>query len=333
MTQLPSETPPKSKPKMGIQLFVVFAILIALAALYMNWQLTQSVHQQKHTFDATLNMLTQQQSNIEARLQAHRAVTQSHEARVKQERSAFEKNLKTTLTQCQNVSDDWRLHKARHLLELAGLNAHWSTDTASTKAMLNEADAILSPLHNPALIAVRKALAHDIHATQSAPTTDITAVLTQLSAAEKSTWALPINPLPQEEEKPLIPESNSKIASVLNVLKHLVTIRYNANPLEPKPTLAFEAMLRATVRLSLQEAQWAVLERNDTVYQLALNQAIHTLEQSFVSDRTNTKALIERLNQLKKTPLHPERVIPEQALTALNQVITATENQTSGDAA
>ena len=215
---------------------------------------------------------------------------------------------------------------------MASLNAHWDTNHTSTTAMLKEADAILAPLHNPALLAVRKAIALDVHTIQSAPTTDITALLTQLDAALKSTSSLSINPLPIEETNPTTATSNNEAHPVLRFFKHLVTIQYNPDQLQPKPTLAFEAMLRATIRLNLSEAQWAVLEHNNTVYQLALNQAMHGLEQSFASDAASTKALIQLLSTLKQTQLHSEQVIPEKALAALNQVISTTEHTQSGDA-
>ena len=331
--EAPNQSPSNNQcSKLGIWLFAIFALAAALTSLYLNHQLRHAIKQQTYTFDATLSMLTQQQSSTEARLQAHRAITQSHEERANREQRAFEKKLRATLAEYSNVSDDWRLLKARHLLELAQLNAHWSTDKASTVAMLNEADAVLAPLHNPALLNVRKALAEDLHATESASTTDTTALFAKLNAASKSTWALSINPIPKEDPIPTSPPSNTKATAVLNFLKNVVTIHHHSDVLEPKPTLAFEAMLRASVRLSLEEAQWAVLERNNQVYQLALNQAINYLKQSFVSDQTRTEALISRLNELKQVALHAEAVIPEQALTELNQVIAKTENQKLGGA-
>lgn len=345
MTDLTTETPTKTKktPRpehtisstkkttLSIWLLTACAILMALTALYMNRQLAQTIQQQSQTFNATLNMLTQQQSSTEARLQAHRAITQSQEVRDKQARTELEKNIHATLAQYHHVADDWRLLKARHLLELAGLNAHWSTDKDATIAMLNEADAILAPLHNPALLTVRKALAHDVHAIKSAPTTDITALLTQLDTAKTSTWSLSVTPLPREEPSE-VTSSNHQTQPGLSFLKNLVHIRYNPNHLEPKPTLAFESILRATVHLNLEEAQWAVLERNNAVYQLTLNQAITTLQQSFMTDKARTKALVHLLNQLKTIQLHPEPTLPEQALTALNQVILTTDSKNSEDA-
>ena len=329
----PKKTSKQSKlSRLGIWLFTLLTLCVALSALYMNLQLTQNVNHSNKLLNASLNRLTQQENNTALRLKAHRAVTRSHEDRAKQARNTLEKHVKTTLAEYQNLPDDWRLLKARHLLKMASLNAHWGTNNTSTTAMLKEADTILAPLHNPALLAVRKAIALDVHAIQSAPTTDITVLLTQLDAALESTSSLSINPLPQKETTATTATSNNVTHPVLHFFKHLVTIQYNPNQLLPKPTLAFEAMLRATIRLNLAEAQWAVLEQNNAVYQLALNQAIHGLEHSFVSNAASTKALIQLLSTLKQTQLYSEQVIPDKALTAINQVISTTEHSQSGDA-
>ena len=300
-------TKPTTKPKTNanakpiLWILTTLAVALATSALYMNQRLTR-------TLDATRAMLTQQQSGTEARFQAHRVETQTSEINTKAAIDALRNNVKSTLTTCNNVSDDWRLEKARYLLELAQQQAHWTHDNASTSAMLKEVDTILAPLHNPALLSVRQALAHDISEQKSAPTNDITALLAQLNSADKSTWTLPVKPLPENTTKTNknTTETN-RLTCAMNALKNLAVIRYNPENLEPKPTLAYEAILRATVRLNLQEAVWAVLERNDTVYQLALTQAQHHLEQTFVSDTTQTQALIQLLNQLKQTKLYQKK--------------------------
>jgi len=316
-----------TSPKYSLWLVASLAILIALSALYMNWQLSQTIKRSTHAFDATLTMLTEQQSNTEARLQSHRTTTQTDQTTWQSKINTLENTLQATLKEYTNLSDDWRLLKARHLLELAALNAHWSTNKDATIAMLREADVFLAPIHNPKLLPVREGLAHDITEQLNAPTTDVTSLLTRLDAIQAKTWDLPIKPLPIEVFSKHTPEENtsttqpSRMDSALTFLKSLVVIHYNPDTLEPKPTLAYEAMLRATVRLNLQEAQWAILEQNNTIYHLALNQAIHHLEHTFSSNTTRTQALMQQLEQLKKTNLRTERVIPEEALNQLNPII------------
>lgn len=329
-TPTPPSAPNKKHPapKPGMWLVVCLAVFIALAAIFMSWKLNQTFTNKTARLDATLTMLTEQQSNNAARLEAYRARASVEQNTWQDKLNTLNNTLQTTLKEYSNLSDDWRLLKARHLLELAALNAHWSTDKDATVAMLREADAFLGPLHNPKLLPVREGLAQDITEQLSAPITDVTALLTRLDAIQAKTWKLPIKPLPVEAFSENIPEDNmpteklSRMDGIMKFLKNLVVIHYNPDTLEPKPTLAYEAMLRATVRLNLQEAQWAILEQNDAVYHLALNQAISNLEHTFSSEATRTQALLGQIKQLDTTQLRTDLVIPEQGLQALNQIIT-----------
>lgn len=322
---LPKKTNPTTRkmPLFILWLLAAIALVMGAAALYLNQQLTQTFVQQSDALKATQALLETHKIGIDARIRAQDTNAEAHANDTKAAHDALEKKLTATLAEYQHTPDNWRLLKARHLLELAGLNAKWSTDKASTLAMLTEADAILAPLHHPALTEIRSILAEDKHEIEAAPTTDITALLTQLNAARNSTWQLSIQPLPEASTNDVHPR--------WQFLSHLVTIRHTSDQLIPKPTLAYEALLRASIRMDIQEAEWAVLERNNIIYQLALNQALHNLKQSVVSDKARADALIKLLDQLKKISLHPEPTVPTKALTALNHVIQTLENTQSGN--
>lgn len=334
----PTQTSPaikKSARKNTSWLIACVAVLIALASLYMSWQQRQNIKQATTAFDATLIMLTEQQSSNAARLAAHSANAEISQANWQEKLDSINNILQTTRQEYANLSDDWRLLKARHLLELAVLNAHWSTDKDATVAMLREADAILAPMHNPKLLSVREGLAQDITEQLSDPTVDATALLTRLDAIQAKTWELPIKPLSLETTDALSPNTpkettapSSRIASLTNFLKNLVIIHHNSDRLEPKPTLAYETMLRATVRLNLQEAQWAILERNDAIYHLALTQAINNLEHMLLSEATDIQALLGQLKQLNEKKLRTDLTMPEAGLKALNHVMTTPKNAT-----
>lgn len=314
--------PKPSAPKNKAWLIALCATLLALGSLCMTWKLTQTIQHKSQTFDAALDLLNDQQTAYEARLENQYLDTKKNQATWQHKLDTLSTSLETTRKEYNNLSDDWRLSKARHLLELAAINAHWSNDKDTTVAMLREADTILAPIHNPKLIAVREGLAHDLTEQLSAPTTDMTALLTQLSAIQARTFHLPVAPIPTEATQDTRPEKSNRMNSITQFLKNLVVIRYNTETLGPKPTLAYEAMLRATVRLNLQEATWAILERNDTVYHVALAQAITNLDHTFSSEATSTQALIQQIKQLDTAQLHADTIMPDQALTALNHLLS-----------
>ncbi|MDF1827035.1 MAG: uroporphyrinogen-III C-methyltransferase [Legionellaceae bacterium] len=332
--------PSKTKPSVSKNipwLIALGAMLLAISALVLTWQLTQTIEHQTHHINTGLSLLNEQQANLEARLKNQHIHVQKTQATWQEKLNTLSNNLQDTRQEYNNLTDDWRLLKARHLLELAALNAHWGTDKDTTIAMLREADTILAPIHHSKLLAVREGLAHDLTEQLGAPTTDVTALLTRLDAIEARTFHLPIIALPQDQEdKEKSAEQTSEAPSNMGVLmkflKNLVVIRHTTETLDPKPTLAYEAMLSATVRLNLQEATWAILERNDAVYHLALAQAVTNLERTFSSEATATQALIGQIKQLDTVALRTDIIIPDQALTALNQLINTPASSEEGNA-
>jgi len=334
-TSIPSKPPIKKQhvpPKPTTWLIASIAILFVLTMFFIYWQL-QAIQQKTNALDTAFTLLTEQQNSNEARLKAYQVNTQKTQAAWQDDLNTLNKTLKTTLKEYTNLSDDWRLLKARYLLELAVLNAHWGTDKSVTVAMLREADTFLAPIHNPKLLPVREGLAQDITEQLSAPTTDITGLLTHLSAIQTQIFDLPVIPLPTEALADKSSEISGRMDNIIHFLKNLVVIRYRTDSLEPKPTLSYEAMLRATVRLNLQEAVWAILEHNDTIYHLALNQAMNNLERSFSSEAAPTQALIKQIKQLNTTPLSTTASIPKQGLSALNTLISTsieTSSSTQG---
>ena len=157
-------------------------------------------------------------------------------------------------------------------------------------------------------------------------------MLTRLEAIQTQTRHLPIIPLPTEVLSEHHSDKPGRIDTITHFLKNLVVVHYKSEPLQPKPTLAYEAMLRATVRLNIQEAEWSILERNNTVYHLALAQAMMNLKDTFLSEATATQALIQQIKQLDTIQLHTDPIIPEQGLTALNHLIrTSTSTRSSSE--
>ncbi|NCT56970.1 MAG: hypothetical protein GW760_04565 [Legionella sp.] len=321
-----ASTPSKTKPSASKNipwLIAIGAMLLAITALVITWQLAQTIQHKTHHIDTGLSLLNEQQADLEARLETQHLHIQKSQATWQEKLNTLSNNLQATRQEYNNLSDDWRLLKARHLLELAVLNAHWGTDKDTTIAMLREADAILAPIHNAKLLSVREGLAHDLTEQLGAPTTDVTSLLTRLDAIEARTFHLPVIALPKDQEKlaEQTSDASTNMGAIMKFLKNLVVIRHTTEALEPTPTLAYEAMLSATVRLNLQEATWAILERNDAVYHLALAQAMTNLERTFSSEATSTQVLIGQIKQLDKVSLRTDMIIPEQALTALNQLI------------
>ena len=105
----------------------------------------------------------------------------------------------------------------------------------------------------------------------------------------------------------------------------MVIIRHRDEDINPLPSPAYEAMLREEIRLNLQEAQWAVLQNNEALYQFLLTQAIKQINRSFAPDET--QALLKQLQTLQQIHLIQPKPILEQSLPLLNQFIETKDKQ------
>ena len=112
----------------------------------------------------------------------------------------------------------------------------------------------------------------------------------------------------------------------LSLLQKLVIIRHHDSNIRPLLGPEREGQLRENVRLTLQEAQWAVLQNNEALFQLLLAQAIKNIKLQFSANDAGTQTLLKLLVTLQQTHLVQQLPVLDQSLPLLNKVIDA--NQT-----
>lgn len=235
-----------------------------------------------------------------------------------------------------NQEQKWILLKARYYLELAQINAHWSSENQSVITLLEASDALLAQAHAPELFKIRQILAHKIAALKNKPLIDSAGLLSQLDACQNNVTRLKIKsnePLHLNASVSSVPTSSTwqgALRNTVSALERLVVIRRNDERIQPLLSPLFEAALKENLRLNLQEAQWAVLHENEEAYQLALKQAIGTIKRGFNNQESNTITLLKQIAQLQKTNLTASTPEENQALPLLNQLI-AQEALTSSD--
>lgn len=209
--------------------------------------------------------------------------------------------------QLSDRNEDWFLLKARHYLELAQINAHWTKDQETTIAMLQEADSLLKNISDNDIFTIRQKLAQEIVQLQSLPKIDVPGILGQLDALEDLSFKLPLmKPLvlsspPSKESKPL--NWKEALRENLRSLGHLIVIRRHDTEMEAFLFPYQQKLALESIQFNLAEAQWAVLHRNQKIYQLALIQAIKKIKRSFNKEESSTKTLLEQLGQLQQQTL------------------------------
>lgn len=349
-TTLPPEpTPVKPPVKPRSRRFYVFGATAAISilalgsafyAIVTNVQLNRGTEQQINTLLNQINMLKQQQNEDQTKLDNALETINDSQEKLQNKVSIVDKNVQSSLQQRQYQSKDWLLLKTRYYLELAQINAQWSDNWQTTSALLQQADVLLADIHDQRLFNVRKAIAKEISELKTMPKPDTAGLLSQLDAALGSITSLALKPAVTKEEENNTADTLKNTASgwqermkeSVGLLEKLVVVRRHNEDIVPLPSPVYESMLREGIRLNLQEAQWAVLQNNEVVYQLSLTQAIKNIKRSFALNATSTNALLKQLQDLQQVHLVQQKPLLDQSLLLLNQVIESKDSTTpAGD--
>jgi len=311
--------------KMLAPLIAILALVVATNSLYLAW----FMYQENASYATSILLLKQQQiatsNKLHDNIQNIDNLEKKLQTRIKELNDNLHKALKERLYQQQ----DWILLKARHYLELAQVNQHWSADNKASIALLQQADTLLKDISDQRVFQVRQTIAAEISRLQATPVVDVAGLLSKLDAAQSSVATLPIqsaalNHIPNDAA----PGNNaspaswrSKLRDNINMLEKLVVIKHNDEDIKPLLSPLYQAILRESIRMNLQEAQWAILQNNTTVYQHSLQQALNDINRSFDSQASQTQALIKHLQSLQQQTLNSERPSITESLTQLNQII------------
>lgn len=330
-----AEVPPSTKPKLTgiIPAIVAIVVSASIAVIYTNFKLNKQTQQ----IAAQTKQIYQQQIENQTQIQLASTSLAATEKQFDERLTHLNQTLESALNERGYQSNDWILQKARYYLELAAINAHWSKNLQETAILLKQADTLLASVHGEQLFAIRQALAKEQTEVLQIPAVDMTGILAELDAIQHTIDKfLPRKWLAKKpiEEKNTANSSSTwraRLKASLQQLDSFIVIRHQDDLIQSLLTPTYEAMLRENIRFNLQEAQWAVLQQNQAVYDLSLEQSIDNIKRLFDAHEPQVNAIIDQLNTLKKRQLvQPEAVLGE-ALKLLNQLIDKPANP-SGDA-
>lgn len=329
--QAPSSSPVITGPKKTRNYRTVTSIIILLIAvtcsfyaIYTSLRLQQGTTQQINTFLAQVNTLKQQQIDTDSQINSAIKIVSTSQEKL----DALDKGLQSVIQQRLYQTKDWLLLKARYCLELAQINAHWSNNSDTTLALLQQADTLLADAQDQRAFVVRQAINKEIAMLQAIPKIDLTGLLSQLDAIQSIIATLELKPAitaTEKNEASVNNESTSawreRLKESVGLLEKLIVVRRHDEDILPLPSPAYETILRESIRLNLQEAQWAALQNNDAVYQFSLIQALKNINRAFEPHTAATETLIKQLSSLQQIHLIQQKPILEQSLPLLNQLI------------
>ena len=316
----------------SVSFVIGFMMLIMMGCtgyvVYIAIQLRQGATQQFHSVQKKIGTISAEQVQIDKSID----VTNQRIVPLQTQVNLIDKRLQILLQQQSYKVTDWTLLKARYYLELAQMNAYWSDNIDATDALLSQADALLATVHEPRVFSVRGAIATEKNSLHAIEKVDIAGVLTQLDAAAELSSQIPVHQVhsilagnnaektPTLEHQP-ISSWSVRLKESLAVLEKLVVVRRVDSDIQPVVSAAYVELVRENVGLILQEAQWAVLQRNEVIYQLTLRQAIKKITQSFDLQAVKTQTLLQQLHDLQKVQLTQRKFQLGKSALLLNQLI------------
>jgi uroporphyrin-3 C-methyltransferase len=313
-------------------LIAVAALLITGYSYYSSMRLNQNITKENKQLATELRQLQQQQNGLQQHLSTQTSEQQQTIHEVEQKIADASKQIQSLSDQKGTKNQDWLLLKARYYLELAQINAHWnrSANDHTTSELLQQADTILGQINTSNLFEIRQTIANEIMTLKTNKPLDIPGLLSQLHALQNSVSELnfqtAVNPnhnLNVKEEQSSANESSWKthLHNSLGALSKLIVVRRNDEEIKPLLSPIYESILKESIRLNLQQAQWALINSSQTTFQLALNQAVATLKRGFNEHLSNTAVIINQLIKLQKVQVNAEKPEIGQALPLLNQLI------------
>ena len=205
---------------------------------------------------------------------------------------------------------DWRLAEAEHLLRLATLRLSALQDISSAQALVQGADAILREQNDPGSFAAREQLAKSLTALRSVEQPDRTGLFLQLAALRDQVVQLnALAPAYQNQGDSLAGltadgDGASRWSQWWDEISHYIRIDFNADK-NVRPLLAGQSLtqVRLALSLALEQAQWAALNGQESVYTQALAQAQDVLKGNFNADNPQSKKILEQVIALSKQPV------------------------------
>ncbi len=319
-----------------IGLLLLAAIVISAWTLYQQHLFSQDWQQMQGRLDTQLSDQTsaikQTQNASQASLQTI-GQTQNQVNQLTQSNRQLSESLLSTQERIKELSgrkkQDWMLAEASYLIKLAQLQLTLQKDKVTATQLLKTADSRLIEIADNSLLPIRQAIAKDLSDLSLVLQPDVVGLTYSIDAISKQIPMLEIaafqfDPLEQEHSEPLVEEQQDgfELKKVYEkFLKDFVVIKDHSEPVKPLMGADQRANLNSNIQLALQQAQIAIAQGNEALYQLHIENAINWLSEFFIQN-DKTKELVSQLTQLKAQPIEvnfPQSLNAKKALDEISQ--------------
>jgi uroporphyrin-3 C-methyltransferase len=255
---------------------------------------------------------TQQQSNVEQQWQDWQRTQQVSQVELTSQLQSQLALLRQQLQEKDGAPPQhWVLSEAGYLLKRASYSLVLQQDLRSARMLLQQADAQLARLDNPALLNVRQSIRDDLTALQQVTLPDYSQVYLQLAQLRQQSLQLPL----QQQEQALVnqPVVDGELANWRQNLavywQQSWSKLFQVRPAVAEDFISLNAEQQLQLRLTLQQqlllAEQALLQGQQAVFGRAVQQAADLLQRYFAADSTAVQQAAGELVQLSQLALSP----------------------------
>ena len=271
----------------------------------------QQLSKQLNNLQPQLTALQTQLSAVQARVATadsrHERVlseyTKGHTARMDHLKANTERGLYRIQRQLGRTRSDWLVGDAEFLLSIANQRLELVGDVHTSIKALEAADQRLRESGDPGVIKIRGQIASEIGILKRLKTPDIVGLFSRLREMEKRVSELPVfmphaGKLGLDDNVKLTTEKSGN--SLIDELKGLIDIRRTDRAADIILIPEEVALIRQELRINLEMARYAVVERNEQLYRANLEDAKNWLNKKFDTQAPATIAMIADLDALIK---------------------------------
>lgn len=294
----------------------ILALIFSILAMVVAGLLFYRDDTQRELSDFRTQTLLQSQADALAQLRnqldmqrgEYRSARDHYNARLNELQERVETQQQQLVTLATADRSDWQLTEAEYLLQLANQRLLFGGDLKTALEQLLSADNIIHDLDDSGLLPARAALAKDIAALKAVDVVDTDGIYFELEAVANQAQQLHlIEPVDIQEKEPSVDDAaqatmserlQTGLRAALNKLYQLVQVRRRDEPYKPLLAPQYEAALKQNLKLAFEQAQVALLTRNQKLYEHSLAKARDWLTTYYTVDEHATQAVVAQITEL-----------------------------------
>lgn len=317
---------------------MLWMLLILLALLAASgWLGSQAWQQLEASRQQQAEQVRRNEENVRAlqtQLQALQATLsgdlQQRLQQLQQQQQSLERGVNDLYVRQRKIGDrdEQNVVEISYLLRIAQHRLILGQDSQAALAALKAADERLRQIDDPRMLAAREQLASDINRLLAIRWPDIDGMALRLADYANRIEQLPLlQGRQQAEAKPPAAETKTPArdwdelpSAVMDELKKLVVIRYNENSDTGLLAPEQQYFLLQNLRLTLEAARLALLQRHTKDFRGAVAKAQDWLKRYFDQNSPEVAAMQAELARMQQAELLPELPDITHAMTTLEEL-------------